>query len=137
MNMIALTVNQRPVQALAEPRTNLADFVREKLLQLPDLVSGPFTRRIGQGAKLERGERQQLADVVVEIRGEGPALSLLGQGRLEKVVRRLRELLSRLDDADLRTRLGAAARADVVARWSWREHTRRIVEALPRKGVVK
>jgi carbon-monoxide dehydrogenase small subunit len=31
MNMIALTVNQRAVQALAEPRTNLADFVREKL----------------------------------------------------------------------------------------------------------
>ncbi|WP_426536075.1 xanthine dehydrogenase family Fe-S subunit [Bradyrhizobium sp. McL0615] len=31
MNMIALTVNQRAVQAVAEPRTNLADFVREKL----------------------------------------------------------------------------------------------------------
>lgn len=31
MNMIALTVNRRAVQALAEPRTNLADFVREKL----------------------------------------------------------------------------------------------------------
>ena len=31
MNMIALTVNQRAVQALAEPRTSLADFVREKL----------------------------------------------------------------------------------------------------------
>ncbi|MBR1142541.1 2Fe-2S iron-sulfur cluster-binding protein [Bradyrhizobium sp. AUGA SZCCT0431] len=31
MNMIALSVNQRAVQALAEPRTNLADFVREKL----------------------------------------------------------------------------------------------------------
>jgi aerobic carbon-monoxide dehydrogenase small subunit len=31
MNMIALTVNQRAVQALAEPRTNLADFIREKL----------------------------------------------------------------------------------------------------------
>jgi carbon-monoxide dehydrogenase small subunit len=31
MNMIALTVNQRAVQALAEPRTNLADFVRDRL----------------------------------------------------------------------------------------------------------
>jgi carbon-monoxide dehydrogenase small subunit len=31
MNMIALTVNQRAVQASAEPRTNLADFVRDKL----------------------------------------------------------------------------------------------------------
>jgi len=31
MNMIALSLNQRAVQALAEPRTNLADFVREKL----------------------------------------------------------------------------------------------------------
>jgi carbon-monoxide dehydrogenase small subunit len=31
MSMIALIVNQRAVQALAEPRTNLADFVREKL----------------------------------------------------------------------------------------------------------
>jgi aerobic carbon-monoxide dehydrogenase small subunit len=31
MSMIALTVNRRAVQVLAEPRTNLADFVREKL----------------------------------------------------------------------------------------------------------
>lgn len=31
MSVIALTVNQRPVQLSAEPRTNLADFVREKL----------------------------------------------------------------------------------------------------------
>src|SRR6201988_1732735 len=31
MSMIALTVNKRPVQLLAEPRTNLADFVRDKL----------------------------------------------------------------------------------------------------------
>jgi carbon-monoxide dehydrogenase small subunit len=31
MSMIALTVNQRAVQVSAEPRTNLADFVREKL----------------------------------------------------------------------------------------------------------
>lgn len=31
MNMIALTVNQRAVHVSAEPRTNLADFVRDKL----------------------------------------------------------------------------------------------------------
>jgi carbon-monoxide dehydrogenase small subunit len=31
MGMIALTVNQRAVQASVEPRTNLADFVRDKL----------------------------------------------------------------------------------------------------------
>ena len=31
MSMIALTVNRRAVHVLAEPRTNLADFVREKL----------------------------------------------------------------------------------------------------------
>src|SRR4051812_26710294 len=31
MSTIALTVNRRAVQALVEPRTNLADFVREKL----------------------------------------------------------------------------------------------------------
>jgi carbon-monoxide dehydrogenase small subunit len=31
MSMIALTVNHRAVQASAEPRTNLADFVRDKL----------------------------------------------------------------------------------------------------------
>ena len=31
MSMIELTVNQRAVQALVEPRTNLADFVRDKL----------------------------------------------------------------------------------------------------------
>ncbi|WP_454629755.1 xanthine dehydrogenase family Fe-S subunit [Bradyrhizobium cenepequi] len=31
MNMIALNVNRRAVQAVAEPRTSLADFVRDKL----------------------------------------------------------------------------------------------------------
>src|SRR6266849_2106583 len=31
MSVIALTVNRRAVQVSAEPRTNLADFVREKL----------------------------------------------------------------------------------------------------------
>jgi carbon-monoxide dehydrogenase small subunit len=31
MSMLALTVNRRSVEELAEPRTNLADFVREKL----------------------------------------------------------------------------------------------------------
>jgi carbon-monoxide dehydrogenase small subunit len=31
MSMIELSVNQRAVQALVEPRTNLADFVRDKL----------------------------------------------------------------------------------------------------------
>jgi aerobic carbon-monoxide dehydrogenase small subunit len=31
MSTIALTVNERPIEALAEPRTSLADFVRETL----------------------------------------------------------------------------------------------------------
>jgi xanthine dehydrogenase iron-sulfur cluster and FAD-binding subunit A len=31
MSMVALTVNERSVEALAEPRTSLADFVRETL----------------------------------------------------------------------------------------------------------
>src|SRR4051795_1774690 len=31
MSMIALTVNQRAVRVSAEPRTNLADFIRDKL----------------------------------------------------------------------------------------------------------
>ncbi|WP_024506488.1 2Fe-2S iron-sulfur cluster-binding protein [Bradyrhizobium sp. ARR65] len=31
MSMVALTVNERAVEALAEPRTSLADFVRDKL----------------------------------------------------------------------------------------------------------
>jgi aerobic carbon-monoxide dehydrogenase small subunit len=31
MSTLALTVNRRPVRALAEPRTNLADFIRDKL----------------------------------------------------------------------------------------------------------
>ena len=31
MSMIALSVNQRAVRLSAEPRTNLADFVRDKL----------------------------------------------------------------------------------------------------------
>jgi carbon-monoxide dehydrogenase small subunit len=31
MSMVALIINERPIEALAEPRTSLADFVREKL----------------------------------------------------------------------------------------------------------
>jgi glycosyltransferase involved in cell wall biosynthesis len=38
-----------------------------------------------------------------------------------------------LDDPPLRRRLGAAARAAAVARHSWTEHTRRIIEALERR----
>jgi glycosyltransferase involved in cell wall biosynthesis len=33
-----------------------------------------------------------------------------------------------LDDTDRRTRLGAAARDEAVAKYTWREHTRRIVD---------
>jgi glycosyltransferase involved in cell wall biosynthesis len=43
----------------------------------------------------------------------------LGQG-IERV----------LDDPELRDRLASGAREAVVARWSWREHTARILEAL-------
>lgn len=35
-----------------------------------------------------------------------------------------------IDDSARRTRLGDAARREVLARYTWREHTRRIVEAL-------
>ena len=35
-----------------------------------------------------------------------------------------------LDDPERRHRLGAAARAEVVARYTWREHTQRIIEKL-------
>ncbi len=35
-----------------------------------------------------------------------------------------------IDDPERRARLGAAARAEVIARYTWREHTRRIIEAL-------
>ena len=35
-----------------------------------------------------------------------------------------------IDDADLREKLGAAARRDVVAKYTWHEHTRRIIEKL-------
>lgn len=41
-----------------------------------------------------------------------------------------RGLAELVDDAELRARLGAAARLDAVANHSWRDHTRRIVEAL-------
>jgi glycosyltransferase involved in cell wall biosynthesis len=35
-----------------------------------------------------------------------------------------------IDDPDLRDSLGAAARREVVTRYSWREHTRRTIERL-------
>lgn len=39
-------------------------------------------------------------------------------------------LLALVHDTELRERLGAAAREEVVAKYTWLEHTRRIVEAL-------
>ncbi len=38
-----------------------------------------------------------------------------------------------IDDPERRARLGAAARQEVLARYTWREHTRRIIEALERR----
>lgn len=39
-------------------------------------------------------------------------------------------LLALIDDRERRDRLGAAARAEAIARYTWLEHTRRIIEAL-------
>lgn len=42
----------------------------------------------------------------------------------------MRGLKTLIDDAALRARLGATARREVVAKYTWREHTRRIIEKL-------
>jgi glycosyltransferase involved in cell wall biosynthesis len=54
---------------------------------------------------------------------------LVPPGDVDALTRAIERLL---DDPALCQRLGDAARRAVVARWSWREHTRRIVDALPR-----
>jgi glycosyltransferase involved in cell wall biosynthesis len=41
------------------------------------------------------------------------------------------------DDAALRQRLGTEARRDAVAKHSWREHTRRILDALPSAAIAR
>jgi glycosyltransferase involved in cell wall biosynthesis len=66
-------------------------------------------------------------DQVGEILEHGRAARMVKPGSVEDLVDGLRELIERPDE---RARLGAEARRLAVERHTWREHTRRIVEAL-------
>ncbi|HEX6215833.1 MAG TPA: glycosyltransferase, partial [Vicinamibacterales bacterium] len=66
-------------------------------------------------------------DQVGEILGHGRAARMVQPGSVDDLVSGLRELIERPDE---RARLGAEARRLAVERHTWREHTRRIVDAL-------
>ncbi len=66
-------------------------------------------------------------DQIGEVLRHGETAWLTRPGDVGSLAGGLRALV---DDPELRRRLGAAARGEAVARHSWREHTRRIVDRL-------
>ena len=66
-------------------------------------------------------------DQVGEILEHGAAARMVQPGSVDDLVAGLRDLIERPDE---RQRLGSEARRFAVERHSWRQHTRRIVEAL-------
>jgi glycosyltransferase involved in cell wall biosynthesis len=66
-------------------------------------------------------------DQVGEILEQGRAAHMVKPGDVDSLVDGLRALI---DDPARRAALGAAARRMAVERHSWREHTRKIIEAL-------
>jgi glycosyltransferase involved in cell wall biosynthesis len=69
-------------------------------------------------------------DQVGEVLRHGETAWLVEPGDADALAAGLERLLS---DPDLARRLGEAARRDAVAGHTWRDHTRRIVEALERR----
>jgi glycosyltransferase involved in cell wall biosynthesis len=72
-------------------------------------------------------------DQVGEILEHGRAARMVKPGSVDDLVDGLRELIERPDE---RARLGAEARRIAVERHTWREHTRRIVDALRARMAV-
>ena len=66
-------------------------------------------------------------DQIGEILDHGRTAWLVEPKKPEALMAGLKQLI---DDPDLRQRLGQAARAEAVAKYTWREHTRRIIELL-------
>ena len=66
-------------------------------------------------------------DQIGEILQHGRTAWLVPPGDAEAVADAIRRLI---DDQELRTNLGAAARREVLAHYTWREHTRRTIERL-------
>lgn len=66
-------------------------------------------------------------DQIGEILEHGRTAWLVEPKKPEALMAGLRQLI---DDMDLRQRLGQAARAEAVAKYTWREHTRRIIAHL-------
>lgn len=69
-------------------------------------------------------------DQIGEVLQHGRSAWLVRPGDVEDLVRGLQTLI---DDPALRERLGRNARSEVMARYTWREHTRRIVSALEKR----
>ena len=72
-------------------------------------------------------------DQVGEILEHGRAAQMAIPGDVETLVEGLQELI---DNPARREHLGAEARRLAVTRHSWREHTRRIIEALRARVAV-
>jgi len=66
-------------------------------------------------------------DQIGEILEHGKTAWMVRPGDAEALLHGLKTLL---DDADLRDRLGKAAREEAVAKHTWKEHTKKIIEKL-------
>ena len=73
-------------------------------------------------------------DQIGEVLAHEQTAWMVEPGDVQSLWRGLKRLI---DDAPLRSRLGAEARREVLAKYTWREHTRRIIEALKQRTAAR
>lgn len=103
------------------------------MLISPHVPNADGTRFFGSPTKLfeymamGRGIVASDLDQIGEILNHDETAWMVKPGDPDSLVKGLKQLI---DDPARRERLGAAARRDVVAHYTWREHTRKIIEKL-------
>ncbi len=98
--------------------------------QVPNKDGSPFfgsPTKLFEYMAMGKGIVASDLDQIGEILEHGRTAFMTKPGSAESLMEGMRALI---DDPDLRSRLGKAARDEVVAKFSWKEHTRKIIEQL-------
>jgi glycosyltransferase involved in cell wall biosynthesis len=136
-------VKRRLATAQVQQECILTGTVRQKegpehlaacdLLASPHVPNADGTRFFGSPTKLfeymamGKGIVASDLDQIGDVLAHGRSAWMVEPGNIDSLTEGLRTLI---EDAQLRERLGREARREVVANFTWREHTRRIIEAL-------
>jgi len=84
---------------------------------------------MAMGKGIVASDLDQIGDVLTH----GQSAWMVKPGDINSLTNGLKMLI---EDAELRDRLGREARREVVANFTWRDHTRRIIEALKKRAAA-